>query len=481
MHAPTDTGSSAQVARGWWLLPALAFIAGSVLMALAARGDLAIDEVLSVQRALGVRTWLDIITQYPNDNNHLLNTFFLWRLGEQPDVLPYRLPALVFGIGTMAMLALAARRFGKTAIVWTLGFAALSFPIILYGSEARGYAPAMFFAVAAWELMASCHERRSASKLFLFWTALCLGFLAHFSFVMVCLALGFWEIVRDRMEGYSLRSMLTEAARYFALPAAFTAGLYWSYVRHMVVLGGMKQSIGTGVAETASYLLGFPGGNGWFLVSVPVAVLVICAGAWTLYRQQRGEWIFFLLILLGTPALVLGCWRSGILYYRYFAVCFPFFYLLLGVTCAEACRRGSVARIAVAMAWVLVTAGHLVKTADLLRWGRGNYRDALADMAAATPGPMVTIGSSNDFRNGTLVDFYARFVPEKPVRFISRAARIHEKPEWIILDCEDVTFPAYPDIDVADVGKYILFKTYPYGGSSGWAWYVYRLPSPTRP
>jgi hypothetical protein len=465
----------------WWRLPAIVFAASAILMLAATRGDLAIDEVVSLDNAVGARSWLDIVTQNQNDNTHLLNTCFLRLLGDHQPLFVYRIPAAIFGIGLVALLTLVSCRYGKDTALWTVCLAGLSYPVILYGSEARGYAAVMFFAVAAFELLLRCHERCTAPRLILFWTVLMLGFLAHFSFIMVCVALGIWTLIRDRLAGVSLRGSLVNAAKYFGPVMIFLAGLYLVYIRHMTVLGGAAQSRGAAIAETASYLLGFVNETGLGGVSEPLGLALVVAGVWVLYRQKRDEWIFFALVLLVTPAMVLVCWHSSFLYYRYFSACFPFFYLLLAILFAH-WFRGHTLKIVPVLLLVAITAGHLVKTASLLRYGRGNYRQALRDMAAATPGPIIKVGSDNDFRNGTLLGFYAQFLPRsKQIEYVPQARRNEEKPDWIIVHCFNTSFIPYPDVEVGHLGKYVLFATYPYCGSSGWAWFVYRRPAAAAP
>jgi len=78
--------------------PVLVLAVSAVLMLAATRGDLAIDEVVSLNKALSSPNWLAIFTQDQNDNNHLLNTLFLRLLGEQRQLFIYRLPP---GLGSL--------------------------------------------------------------------------------------------------------------------------------------------------------------------------------------------------------------------------------------------------------------------------------------------------------------------------------------------------------------------------------------------
>jgi hypothetical protein len=456
--------------------------ASAVLMAVACRGDLAIDEVISLQKAEGVKTWIEIVTQNQNDNNHLLNTFFLRLFGSQQNLFIYRIPAVLFGIATVAALGLAARRWGKEESVWVVYLAGLSSPVILYCSEARGYAPAMFFAVVSFELLQRCRERRTPVKLLLFWTTLCLGFLAHFSFAIICAGLGGWSLFHERAAGISRRGLLVNLARYFALPAVFMSCIYLVYIRHVIILGGMICSRREVIGAGASAALGLPDVAGLRWAAVLIAVALAGWGILALFRERRDEWVFMVLVLLVLPAPVFLA-HPRFLYYRYFMVCFPFFYLLLAVVLARWFRgAGPIMKITPVLLTVAMMAGHMVKTANLLHYGRGNYRRAILDMAAAMPGPVIRAGGDNDFRNRTMLGFYSRYLPaSKRIEYIPAQDRNRERPEWMVVCCMDTSFPVYPDLEVGTIGKYNLFGVYPYAGLSGWSWFVYRLPPDAGP
>lgn len=474
-HLNLDSQMAGRAGRLRWIFW-VGFAVSAVLMATASRGDLAIDEVVSLQKAENTQTWLEIVTQNQNDNNHLLNTFFLRLLGKQQNLFVYRIPAVLFGIATVAALGLTARRWGKEESVWVVYLAGWSCPMILYCSEARGYAPAMFFAVVSFELLQRCWERCTTAKLLLFWASLCLGFLSHFSFVIICIALGIWLLVHERTAGGSLRGVWLKAAKYFAIPAVFLAGIYLVYIRHMIILGGKVYTRREVAGAAAAYALGFVDVAELRWVAILFAAALIGCGLWMLFRQRRDEWIFLTLALLVLPALVLLLWQPRFLYFRYFMVCFPFFYLLLAFVFAGWFRdSGPMIKMVPLLLTLAITAGHLVKVAGLLDSGRGHYRRALQDMAAATPGPLIRVGSDNDFRNGTLLNFYARFLPpSKKLEYIPAERRNQERPDWMIEFCLDPTFPAYPDLEVGDIGKYDLFGVYPFSGLDGWSWFVYQ-------
>jgi hypothetical protein len=477
-HSNADSHTAKKIGKLHWIFW-IGIGVSAVLMAAASHGDLAIDEVVSLQKAESAKSWLEIITQNQNDNNHLLNTFFLRLLGRQQNLFVYRIPAVVFGIATIAALGLTARRWGKEESVWVVYLAGWSCPMILFCSEARGYAPAMFFAVVAFELLQRCWERCPPAKLLLFWASLCLGFLSHFSFGIICVALGTWSLVHEKTAGTSWRGLWVKVAKYYAVPAIFIGGIYLVYIRHMIILGGKVYTRWEVIGAAASYALGFVDVAELRWVAVLLAAALVGCGIRALFRQGRDVWLFLVLVLLVLPTLVLVLPHPEFLYFRYFMVCFPFFYLLLAVVFAGWFRdSGKIMKMVPVWLTFAITAGHLVKVANLLDLGRGNYRRALQDMAAATPGPLIRMGSDHDFRNGTLLNFYARFLPPtKRLEYIPREQRDQERPEWMIVFCLDPTFQAYPDLEVGSIGKYDLFGVYPFAGLSGWSWFVYQRPA----
>jgi hypothetical protein len=90
-------------------------------------------------------------------------------------------------IGTVVLAGfIAARRSwleGCIAVILT----SWSFLLIPFGTEARGYSLAIFFALLAWYALQQFDGKRSWIWTVLFWSAVILGFLAHLEFA-VCFA-----------------------------------------------------------------------------------------------------------------------------------------------------------------------------------------------------------------------------------------------------------------------------------------------------
>ena len=474
-----DSPAAKRIEMPYRLFLVIGFAASAILMIAAIRGDLWLDEVMSLKTALTAPNWLAVITQNTNDNNHLLNTFFLRLLGWQQHLFVYRIPAVLFGIYTIAALAWTARRWSKEAAVWIVYLAGLSYPVIVYSSEARGYAPAMFFAVVSFEMLQRCWERSTRSRLILFWTSLCLGCLSHFSFVIILVALGGWSLVREKHAGSSLRSAVVSLAKLYVVPAIFLTGIYLVFIRHITIIGGPIYSRWDVVGSAASNALGLTDKTGLRQLSIFSASALVSCAIWNLFRQKRFEWIFFGLVLFVAPVLVVFLLHPKYLYVRYFMVSFPFFYLLLAFIFAEWFRKSAMTRMVPVLLILAITTGHLLKVATLLNSGRGNYRRALNDMAAATPGQFIRVSSDGDFQNKKLLRFYGFFLPpSKQVEYIPMAKISSERPDWVVVYSLPLKpsppSPSFVMEENTDV-KYDLFSVYPSCGLSGMNWAVYRL------
>ena len=125
-------------------------VAGAVLRVLAAQDELWLDELWSFRLVHTLTEPAGIFTRLHHDNNHHLNSLYLWFVTGSPVWIRYRLHVVAAGIVTLVVAAVLARREGGRAQAFgvTLLLSG-SFLMVLYGSEARGYALAVCFAFSA--------------------------------------------------------------------------------------------------------------------------------------------------------------------------------------------------------------------------------------------------------------------------------------------------------------------------------------------
>jgi hypothetical protein len=209
-------GEARRSPTGFYLAGALVLLAALALRIMAARGELWLDEIWSLNLLTLASSPLDIFWRLTHDNNHHLNSLYLYYLGDDASVLARRSLAIGFGVAGVAMAGLIGLRRGRSAALITMGLMALSYPMIHYSSEARGYGPMMFFVLLAfYGLEGFLNERRMAYS-WLFALAISLGFLSHMTIVFACLAFGLWGTVAILWDAATARQAMKDFLRCFA-------------------------------------------------------------------------------------------------------------------------------------------------------------------------------------------------------------------------------------------------------------------------
>lgn len=445
----------------------------------AALGDFYNDEIWSLEFAGLIDAPWEALTRVHHDNNHILNTLLVYWIGTDAHWLWYRVLSLVTGTASVGLLGYASSRRGAAEALTTLYLAGLSYPLILYSSEARGYAPAIFFAVSAFLLVQSRWARRKPWKLGLLWLSILLGLLSHLTSSFVFVSLLLWAGVRELRAGPTPRASVLELMKCFAVPALLAASLYVIDVRHMATGGGEDYGIGEVVRRGLLLAVGAPSAP---LPEALCVAAVALAAAWGLYclRDDPNQpAIFFLCVLLIVPGAVLVLRQPEYIYFRYLIVCVPFLYLLLSSCLVSILRTGRGGRIAASALLLLFAAGNAPPIISLISLGRGQYREAVLYMAHHTPGPNVLVGSDHDFRNQLVLRYYARFLPEnKTLLYVEQDEWPAEGVHWALTHSQDLAHTAPRRLVDRGGNAYLLEKTFPYSGISGWNWYLYRRAAP---
>ena len=428
---------------------------GAALIACAARGDLWFDEIWSIERVQKAGSVLGIF-RTRHDNNHILNSLYLHLVGNDAPLYLYRLFAVACGIGSLFLIARIARRWGETEAFCSVILAATSFPLLLYFSEARGYSPAILFALMAWAL--TVDERTTASRILLFWAASILGLLAHLTFVIVSAA--FLVYRRERF------------IAWHSVPLTFIAIWYISFVRHLKFGAGPVYSYSDVAATAASLLAGVPERSASIGVFLAVAAIVVF-GVLTLRRDGDRSWGLYVTVLLIAPLALVWITRPQYLYVRYFVVTFPFFYLLLA---RLICQHGRPARarwagFALVLVLVAAQAGRIWTLLDV---GRGQYTVALGRMSAASGSRPLVIGSDNDINTRSILSFYEPRVGHAAgIHYIPLGRWSEVPPDWFIRQTQDLFVQPSAAIEIEGGIVYTLVEEYGYAGLSGWRWFVY--------
>lgn len=445
----------------------------SLLLVAAARGDLWLDEIWSLGFALDADSAADIFCRFKHDNNHVLNTLYLYFVRDTGDFLVFRTLSILAGMVSLWLLThIAQSEWGEGEAMLVLLFAGSAFPLLLYFSEARGYALAICLSLLAFITLRKFLESLSKTSLFMFWLVSCAGILAHATFLMVCLALAFASVA-DSSTNSPIRSRLYRLLPH--LPVfGFIAWWYNFYLIDMEIGGGPIFSGGKILGQTAAFLLGFPDMAAGHAVAAMIFLVLLTTGLIRLY-QTTGRWLFFSGIFIFAPLAMLIASRPQFLYFRYFVVCFPYFYLFLAFLTADLWRRYPKARLLLVILLAVILTGHWQRNFELLSYGRGNYSAVVTKMLAESHEQNVLVGSDHDFRNQLLLHYYAlRSKDGNRLVYVPTSDWQKNPPEWFIGHRPAPAARPLESRKIEGVGKFILADSWPSVEVSGWYWYLYR-------
>ena len=444
-------------------------LAAALIRAACLRTQLWLDEIWSLDFALGAKSALGIFLDIHHYNNHPLNTLWLYFVSGSGDWAVFRMFSFVCGLLTVA--ALGVEPEDRPRGLLTAALAALSVPLILYSTEARGYASMALCAVLCRLLLRgprSLAPRRAAAF------ALCatLGLFSQALFACVLAALLVWAVAKLPREG------LARALLPLFGPPAVLFGLYAAHQAGRELGLGPARSFSSAAFGALAQWAGAPP-SGVLAVAGAAVLSALCAWELARLRRERSAELWFYAALFAATAAAVAAvpFRSE----RYFFACAPFALILAAGSLSRLLRGGRAPRAAGAALIGLFALGGAVQVRALATAGRGHYLEAVQRMGAETPGDVVTVGSDHDFRNRLLLDYYATYLPpSKRLEYVTHAQIPANPPDWLILHSFN------PDPRQAPAGlsfpggtpAYRLVEVYPHSGLSGFTWMLYRRRNP---
>jgi hypothetical protein len=445
--------------------------AGTLLRALSLGSDFWLDEIWTWHNAVRLRSALGVFTELHHSNNHHLNTLLFYALGDQRCWAIYRLPSLVAGSATIALAAALAARRGQLEAVLAAGLCAASFPLVYYSSEARGYAPAVCFALGALLALLRFLERGGAAWAALFAAATCLGLLSQLVFAFFWAgALALTATRLARRPG----PRLADALRLHAAPALVLLLLYGVDLRHLRVGGGPPTVASEVAARTVGYSLGLPVRPELAPAHAALALGLLALALIRLRRERDDLWLLHLIAIALAPAAVLSATRPEVVDLRYFLIGIALFLILLAQLLADALRAGGWRRAAALIGLAVFFAGNGVHAARFLERGRGGFQAALRYMAEHGAGPEIVVGSDQDFRNGIVLRFYARLLPPgRRLDYRERGSWPEGGPEWIVVHRRERPRRPLPELSF-EAARYRLAAEFDHAAISGFYWGVYQ-------
>lgn len=474
-------------AKQWmWRIVALLLVAAAgYLRWRASLGDFWLDEIWTWRLIQAkVSTDLDVFTNIKHDNNHLLNTWIMYRLGLEQPLSYLRFPAVVAGTAAVALAGWQARTRGNVEALFAMLLTGWSFILVHYSSEARGYAYLLFFTMLAYAAQARFDKTWSGMSGAVFSLACVGGFLSQYIFVFGYFAFGVWQLwsVIEERRWKRLPGLMLIHAPPLAL-------LAWLKEVNPLHVGGadVVQTIDV-IRIALSLTIGGPEEGHWSWISAWAASLLIAICLGWLWRIDRRQTVFFITAIALAPVLVVAATGYGHLLPRHLLVPMLLVQLLFARSLAHVFNLGASGRAAALTLLATSLAVNAFPLARLLEFGRGNYSAALQYMSDHSRLPVLTMASDHDDRNRMIIAFLGRHsrTPHsvsslKMPLYINRQYLAGLAPEWYILHSQDVTFNP-PEKVMTDTNiEYRLQKVFRYSTLSGWHWAVYQTKTPTPP
>ena len=489
--SPGETTVARAPAAFYWTLGAVVVVCGAVRFA-CLFNDLWLDEIWSLRLVEQLKSPAEILTRLWHDNNHPLNSLWIYLLGPGRAGWTYRLLSWLTGSATVGLAGLIGRQQfqrlhpGEAAApaqgagIFTAILVGGSYFLIHYSSEARGYAPAVGFSFLAIYALWHSAGRTTSAWAAVYGLSCVLGLLAHLVTFQVMLAGLAWSMAQGGRNWSRWRDRIVHLVCWHLGPWLFLGIYYLGFVRRIEIGGGPRLALGDVLGTLAAFSLGLPGGMGAW-IALPVVLGVTLLALVLLWRRDRATAAFFAVGIYVAPALGVCSSRFVLLYPRYFIVSAALALLLAGYLLARLWNSGGLGRWASVIVLGGLLAGSDIRTARLLRDGRGQYQAALRYIAERTPPGTITVSSDSDFRNFGVMDYYAQAVgPGHTLHYYGSNQLPPEGPQWIFVHRLDESTPVPgSELNVAGRWHFQLERVFPHAPLSGWEWYVYRNLDPS--
>lgn len=457
----------------------LILVIGLVLRLAGTRGDLWLDEIWTLELLKPVTSVGQIVWGINHDNNHLLNSIYLYLVGLDAPVLVQRALSVALGTGAVAAAGLVVVRRGwATALIAVLLFA-VAYPMVHYSSEARGYAGLVLFSLLALIFLQRELDRPGALNRHVLGAAIGLGLLSHLTMVASAVTLAAWTgwVVWQRTGRFRQAEAMTRAIFRPALvwTAIITAGILFGALRHGFTIGGSDRfeagQFVRGYGGLLRLLLGVP-------AQVPASVCLAAAATAVLlavyFWRDRQDFRTSLYVsgVVVLPAVMFLAHLPNLQFGRYFLFSSALFLLFVAEILGFAWRKGGLLKAAAVLVLLAIVVGNAASLRKFVAGGRGHYREAVAEMGATGP---FTYGTDSEFRIPMVVDFYSSRL-HVAGRNVPSPDWCRDRPDWMVIENASA-LRSGSELSVAAAGcalTYRLVKAFPAWGLSGSTWTLYR-------
>lgn len=368
----------------------LVVLAGAIIRFVWALDGFWFDEIFSWQLAQNAQSIPDVLFETRYDNNHLLITLWMHLLREHASSLAYRLPFLLCGIATVVLAGVISRKFNAAAPLTAMLLFSTSLLLTQYSTEARGYAPVVFFGLLAYFIIDKYYDTPSKNMRIVFLLCSVLGFASHMTFLLPLGALA--ASCALPLTAKNCRNLVS----WFGLPALAIATVYISSYKDMIYWT-RNDTINPVVALHEIV-------NGIFSVGptaygIAVSLILI---AWVCVDSLRSWWklsrrdcVFFGMMLLGFGAVVVASLMNGVLAIRFAILPIAFFYLQANGYLWQWSGESSYRKGFVLMLCLCIATIGSIDVYKSMQFERGKLRDVLLYIAERSETNQVQIGSNS--------------------------------------------------------------------------------------
>ncbi|MBL4693156.1 MAG: hypothetical protein JKY92_07495 [Magnetovibrio sp.] len=464
-------------------LAAVIVVVGFLVRLQGAFGELWFDEIWSLNAALGLDAWHEAFWKLPKDNNHPLNTWWLYMMG--PGRAPWVYHFLSVTTGTVSIVVagwIAARNVNHNRalrLLTAMALVAILYPFVNFGSEARGYGPMMLWALLAFTSIEPITTTAWQAR-WSYGIVGILGVLSHFAMLPILVALSVTFGVRQILNGHTMVQAFQATVRLngplIGGLLVIVSGIFYGVSSQNVLLGFGGSTLtcvdqscfGTALDEMVRFSTGGFEPQKPGLFSGLYIITMIGSVAW-LAAIGNVRALPLGLILVGIPALFYISGQPAIPHGRYFFAVFVFVPVLIVEVMAELKKRGRGASLLAMLSVVVLLAANGWAVKQFLATGRGDYAHALTYILKnSKPGP-IDIATEVNVQLKTVMDFNQHLqAPERNIQIVKYKDMPQVKPPWLI----SVTIHTNHLPKTACSGKllYTLVHGYGHWGMAGSTW-----------
>ncbi|PIQ75934.1 hypothetical protein COV83_04945 [Candidatus Peregrinibacteria bacterium CG11_big_fil_rev_8_21_14_0_20_49_14] len=434
-----------------------------------AQSELWYDEILSVILSERIVHPLGVFTQIHHDNSHYFNTIFLRFLGYDSSYIAYHSLSLLFGALLQIVASIYAfRRSTTEGVIFTV-MTTCSFFLFLYGWQARGYAPMLFFGLLSYYFLS---EYLAHPRLLLaigYGLSACIALLWHLTFLHFLLGFFLWSafVLRRNCER---KDMVIHLLHCFLLPILLLLVLYVTDIRVMEIGGGEKKSLDLILQSILTASIGFPreGTAASMLLSFIVLCAIIAAVERRMHASQDDA-LLFILMLFVVPIISLICLQPSFVYPRYFLPNLFFLIVLYARTATDMYGKGGHYKVASVAFVALYCVGNVATIASYAPLVSGGHVPTLSYIAEHSNDSAIFVGSTSDVHNSSILYFYSKRLAQD-FRYVSREEAVANPPRWYLQDKSAFAIVQTPQLAANGV-MYCLDSSLPQKGHR-WALYA---------